>query len=134
MRKQRVYLLIFLKPLTRLTIKFFLGKLLHYGFRGVAFNWLEDYLNNKQHLVQFNGFNSFYSNIKCGAPPGSILGPLLFLININDICGVSTVLDFILSANDTNIFFSHKNLNFIEKTLNEELLNLTDCCRANNFQ
>ena len=112
----------FSKAFDTVNHQIFLDKFLHYGFRGVAFNWLEDYLNNKQHLVQFNGFNSFYSNIKCGAPPGSILGPLLFLININDICGVSTVLDFILSANDTNIFFSHKNLNFIEKTLNEELL------------
>ena len=97
-----------------------LDKLLYYGIRGVAFNWLEDYLNNRQHFVQFNGFNSPYSNIQCGVPQGSILGPLLSLIYITEMYDVSKVLYFILFADDTNIFFSHKNLNFIEKTLNEE--------------
>ena len=48
-------------------------------------------------------------------------------------CDVSKVLDFILFADDTNIFFSHKNLNFIEKTLNGEFLNLTVWCRANKL-
>ena len=61
-----------------------LDKLLHHGIRGAAFNWLEDYLNNIQHFVQFNGFNSSYSNIKCGVPQGSILGPLLSLIYITE--------------------------------------------------
>ena len=97
-----------------------LDKLLHYGIRGVAFNWLEDYINNRQHFVQFNGFNLPYSNIQCGVPQGSILGPLLSLIYITEMYDVSKVLYFILFADDTNIFFSHKNLNFIEKTLNEE--------------
>ena len=107
-----------------------LDKLLHHGIRGAAFNWLEDYLNNIQHFVQFNGFNSSYSNIKCGVPQGSILGPLLSLIYVTEMYDVSKVLYFILFADDTNIFFCHKNLNFIEKTLNEELLYLTDWCRA----
>ena len=48
-------------------------------------------------------------------------------------CDVSKVLDFILFADDTNIFFSHKNINVIEKTLNEELPNLTDWCQANKL-
>ena len=48
-------------------------------------------------------------------------------------CGVSKGLDFILFADDTNIFFSHKNANVIEKTLNKELPNLTDWCQANKL-
>ena len=52
---------------------------------------------------------------------------------MNDMCAVSEVLGFILFADDTKIFFSHKNLNFIEKTLNEGLLNLTDWCRVNKL-
>ena len=66
-------------------------------------------------------------------PQGSILGPLLFLIYINDMCDVSKVLDFILFADDTNIFFSNKNINVIEKTLIEELPNLRDWCQANKL-
>ena len=48
-------------------------------------------------------------------------------------CDVSKVLDVILFADDTNIFFSNKNINVIEKTLNEELRNLTDWCQANKL-
>ena len=98
----------------------------HYGIRGIAFDWFSDYLKNRQQFVQFNGSHSSHHFIKCGVPQSSILGPLLFLIYINDICDVSKVLDFILFADDTYIFFSQKNVNVIEKTLNEELPNLTD--------
>ena len=97
-----------------------LDKLQHCGIRGIAFDWFSDYLKNRQQFVQFNGCHSSHHFIKYGVPQGSILGPLLFLIYINDMCDVSKVLDFILFADDTNIFFSHKNMNVIEKTLNEE--------------
>ena len=97
-----------------------LDKLLHYGIRGAAFNWLEDYLNNRQHFVQFNGFDSSYSNIKCGVPQGSILGPLLSLIYITEMYDVSKVLYFILFADDTNIFFCHKIWILSRNSLNEE--------------
>ena len=64
---------------------------------------------------------------------GPFLVPLLFLIYINDSCDVLNVLDVILFADDTNIFFSHNNVNVIEKTFNEELPNLTDWCQANKL-
>ena len=64
----------FSKAFDKVNHQIFLDKLLHYGFRGFALYWLEDYLNNKQlHLVQFNGFNSSYSNIKCSAPRAPFL-------------------------------------------------------------
>ena len=110
-----------------------LDKLQYYGVRGVAHDWFSNYLQNRQQFVQYNGTNSSYHNIKCGVPQGSILGPLLFLIYVNDLCNVSKALDFILFADDTNIFFSHKNLNILEKTLNEELPKLTDWCLANKL-
>ena len=99
-----------------------LDKLLLFGIRGVASNWLKDYLNNRQRFVQLNGFHLSYSKIKCVVPQGSILSPLLFLIHINDMCDVSKVLDFILRANGTKIFSPHKDLNFIEKTLKKNYL------------
>ena len=84
-------------------------------------------------MSNFDGYHSSHHFIKCGVPQGSILGPLVFLIYINDMCDVSKILDFILFADDTNIIFSHKNINVIEKTLNEELSNLTDWCQANKL-
>ena len=108
-----------------------LDKLQYYGVRRVAHDSFSNYLQNRQQFVQYNGTNSSYHNIKCGVPQGSILGPLLFLIYVNDLRNVSKALDFILFADDTNIFFLHKNLNILEKTLNEELPKLTDWCLAN---
>ena len=55
--------------------------------------------------MNYNGYSSSHKKLKCGVPQGSILGPLLFLIYINDLSSVSKALDFILFADDTNIFF-----------------------------
>ena len=110
-----------------------LDKLQHYGIRGVAHDWFSDYLNNREQFVQFHETISSRRTIKCGVPQGSILGPLLFLIYINDLCSVSKALEFILFADDTNILFSHENINVLEKMLNEELIKLNDWCRANKL-
>ena len=110
-----------------------LDKLRYFGIRGLAYNWFASYLNNRQQFVQFNDTSSSRHVIKCGVPQGSILGPLLFLLYINDLCNVSQVLDFILFADDTNIFFSHKDKYILEKTVNDELLKLTGWCLANKL-
>ena len=84
-------------------------------------------------MSNFDGYHSSHHFIKCGVPKALFLVLFLFLIYINDMCDVLKVLDFILFSDDTNIFFSHKNINVIEKTLNEELPNLTDWCQANKL-
>ena len=83
--------------------------------------------------MEFNGVSSESCEIKCGVPQGSILGTLLFLLYINDLCNVSKVVDFILFADDTNIFFSHKDFNLLPGILNSEMLKLTHWCRANKL-
>ena len=69
----------------------------------------------------------------CGVPQGSILGPLLFILYVNDIVNCSEVLYFILFADDTNIFYSCKNSSDLLKIINEELLKLSNWFHANRL-
>ena len=110
-----------------------LAKLGHYGVRGLAHKWLESYLSNRQQFVSINNVSSDYRNITCGVPQGSVLGPILFLIYINDIYTCSKLLAIRLFADDTNVFYSDKNLNVLKKVMNEELLHLTDWLKANKL-
>ena len=85
-------------------------KLYHYGIRGTANKWICSYLMNRYQYVTINGTNSDYMNGLCGVPQGSILGTILFILCINDMCNVSTVLKPILFADDTNLFYSGKDI------------------------
>ena len=98
------------------------GKLEHYGIRGLALEWVESYLCNSLQYVEFNGISSSYKEILCGVPQGSVLGPLFFLIYINDICHLSNLYDLVLFADDTNLFFSHNDTHII----NSEMLGLSN--------
>ena len=104
--------------------KLLVDKLSFYGVRGVANAWLENFpMNRKQYVVVDNQAPSMQF-IKCGVPQGSVLGPVLFLLFINDICNVSNLLKFVLFADDTNIFCSNENVEVLQDTLNRELAKL----------
>lgn len=101
-----------------------LDKLERYGVRGVALNWFTSYLSGRKQYVSVNNANSDFKEIVCGVPQGSILGPLLFLLYVNDIVNVSKVLFPLMFADDTNVFISGKNLQNITTQMNNELSNV----------
>ena len=110
-----------------------LEKLQYMGIRGVAYDWLCDYLSERKQYVMYNGHKSDAKSICCGVPQGSILGPLLFLLYINDIANVSTVLFSILFADDTNSLASGKNLDQLVHTVNNELEKIVTWLAANKL-
>ena len=86
--------------------KILLHKLNHYGFRGVINKWFSSYLQDRTQTAQIDSYISARNHITCGVPQGSVLGPLLFVICINDIQGCSEKLKFYLFADDTNILYA----------------------------
>jgi retron-type reverse transcriptase len=85
-----------------------LNKLEFYGVRGITLELFKSYLNNRRQFVFYNGASSCLKQIVCGVPQGSILGPLLFILYINDIVNCSNILAFILFADDTNLFYYNR--------------------------
>ena len=110
-----------------------LSKLYHYGIRGASYQWFKSYLSDRKQFVSINGFNSSPLSVKCGVPQGSILGPLLFLIYINDLhqsIKTSTVHHF---ADDTNILHINKSYKKLCLNINHDLTCLSNWLRANKL-
>ena len=105
--------------------KILLSKLEHYGIRGSLLKWFESYLTNRTQYVFLNGVSSDTMRMSCGVPQGSVLGPLLFLLYINDLPNISDKLKFFLFADDTNIYYESDNLKSLEKIVNQELKSLS---------
>ena len=94
----------------------------------------ESYLCNRKQYIQI-GENSKtdLKYVTCGVPQGSILGPLLFLVYVNDLPNASRLLDPIMFANDTNLFFNHKNIKHLFTVVNNKLVNIKDWFTANKL-
>ena len=110
-----------------------IAKLKHYGLSDLSLSWFTSYLNNRFQQVSLNGQTSDSNPVTCGVPQGSILGPLLFLIYINDMNTAiknSTVYHF---ADDTNLLYSHKNPTTLKKIMNKDLKSLYEWLCANRL-
>ena len=113
-----------------------LYKLSYYGVKGIALNLFKNYLYNRTQYVEFRNNHSTFSTIKIGVPQGSILGPLLFIIYINDIIKASNVFKFIMYADHTTLFSTiNCKGNVIRQNLffNNELSKISDWLQVNKL-
>ena len=113
--------------------KILLHKLNHYGIRGQANEWFTSYLTNRSQYTHTNGVSSSQSTVECGVPQGSVLGPLLLILYVNDI---NNALDNgipKLFADDANLFFFNRDINTLFSEANYELSLLGDWLLANKL-
>ena len=82
--------------------------------------------SRNQYIANENSSKTEFKNVICGVLQGSILRPLLFLIFTNDLCQSTPVLEAILFANDSNLFYSHNNVQESFRTMNAVLSHLND--------
>ena len=110
-------------------------KLLNYGIRGEAFNWFSSYLSNRSQYVQIGKIKSRTKTISTGVPQGSVLGPLLFLLYVNDILNaISTPnVKLMMFADDTNLFLSGKNVIQIKRDIETASEELYDWFKTNKL-
>ena len=110
-----------------------LKKLEHYGIRGIANDWFNSYLKNRKQYVSISGYESKIVNINFGVPQGSVLGPLLFLIYINDLNKAIKHSKTRHFADDTNLLIRNKSLKQLQKHINYDLRQLCNWLKANKI-
>ena len=110
-----------------------LEKLDHYGIRDILSDWFRSYLSDRSQFVSINGFNSDYKNIKYGVPQGSVLGPLLSLIFINDINTAIKHSETFYFADNTCLSNIKDSVKQINKVVNKDLKFVVQSINANRI-
>ena len=123
----------FLKAFDTLDHVIVIKKLDHYGVKGRNLLWFKIYLNNCREFITYDNSSTSFANISCGVPQGSLLGPLLFFLYINDLPNASPVLDFVMYADDTNLFYSNNDTETLFSTVNMELEKIREWFKANKL-
>ena len=110
-----------------------LEKLQRYGIRLLPHAWFASCITNRNPYVKIGNTEYSLKTVTCGVPQGSTLGPLLFLLYINNLPKSSKILIFRIFADDTNIFYSSNNLEQLQTVINEELELVLKYCAANKL-
>ena len=108
-------------------------KLQCYGIRGIALEWIKMYKSNRYQYVSLNSCDSCIKPVECGVPQGSILGPLLFLLYVNDLGMTSDVIFTVMFADDTSMFFIGTYAAAISTKFNNELMNVATWLQTNKL-
>lgn len=114
--------------------KILLEKLHSYGVKGAELKWFRDYLNNRTQETQFNDYKSKKEINELGVPQGSVLGPPLFNLYVNDISRVINKSSVHLFADDTMITTSGENIHEIINVINEDLSNFSNWLKFNKLK
>ena len=123
----------FQKAFDTVNHKILLKKLEHYGVRGHTLKWFTSYLAGRKQYTTVSNIDSQLKDISYGVPQGSVLGPLLFLIYINDLNRAITYSYIRHFADDTNILYRDKSLRKINQRINFDLKNIVKWLRANRI-
>ena len=110
-----------------------LNKLDYYGIRGITLDLFKSYISDRFQCIEFDGVLSDLKKVNCGVPRGSVLGPILFILYINDLPNISKLFKPVIYADDTNIIFSSDTISDLSDLMYSELKKLSSWLAKNKL-
>ena len=123
----------FSRAFDTVNLELLLRKLDHVGIRGVTLNWFRTFLFGRQQYVSVDGFSSNLRNVAIGVPQGSTLGPLLFILYINDLHLVINHCNVVHFADDTTVYYSNSDYSLAVRNINSDLLRIQEWLKCNRL-
>ena len=113
--------------------KILIDKLFKYGIKGKEREWFKSYLSGRKQFCSVNGQRSKTEGVLCGIPQGSCLGPLLFIVYLNDFDGCLDFSKANMYADDTHTTIASNDIRELVRMTKKELLNISDWLRVNKL-